>query len=145
MKPLLVSHAPFLPQLLILTYLSIRARRRAAAEAKAAEEAAAAGTKPVEASAASASAAAVAGSGTVELAEGAEGKADNKLVDEEEEEEDGGHHTLAGETEAQRVLRRHVFMHDAVSGRVFLVAFGACCKLKGWALLAMAKARRRPA
>lgn len=44
---------------------------------------------------------------------------------EEEEEEDGGHHTLAGETEAQRVLRRHVFMHDAV--RLDFCCTMCCC------------------
>lgn len=99
------SPLPHPTQLLILTYLSVRARRSAAAAAKAAEDAAAVGAKPAESSPA-----AEAG------AEGAEGNGDKKLVDEEAEEEDGGHHTLAGETEAQRVLRRHVFMHDAVSG-----------------------------
>lgn len=96
---------PHPTQLLILTYLSVRARRSAAAATKATEDAAAVGAKPAESSPA-----AEAG------AEGAEGNGDKKLVDEEAEEEDGGHHTLAGETEAQRVLRRHVFMHDAVSG-----------------------------
>ncbi|PRW60807.1 putative metal-nicotianamine transporter YSL6 [Chlorella sorokiniana] len=115
-------------KLLILTYLSIRARRRAAAEAKATEEAAAAGNKPAEASPAPASLAA-AGSGTAEpSAGGGNGQGNNedkKLVDESEEEEDGGHHTLAGETEDQRVLRRHVFMHDAIPNWLAIVGYAA--------------------
>ena len=99
-------------QLSILSYISIRDRRRAA-KAAAAEAAGSGGAAAVVSRGASAvaeaPAAAPAATGTSAAEEGKDGKGL-----EDEEAEDGGHHTLAGETEAQRVLRRHVFMHDAV-------------------------------
>ena len=88
-------------KLALVSYLGWRARRRAAAAAAAQLDAAAA-------------AAAAARPGASELLADGDKVFEDSDKDMGDDDDDGGHHVVAGESEFERTLRRHVFQSGAI-------------------------------
>ena len=96
----------------ILSYISVKKRRQA--ERAAAEQVAEIERRLSSVTAAAPPPAGVRPPGAGPAAGQGEGKGKDLVGEDGEEEEDGGHKLMAGESEFERALRRHVFVKDEI-------------------------------
>ncbi|EFN55181.1 hypothetical protein CHLNCDRAFT_57961 [Chlorella variabilis] len=107
----------------ILSYISVKKRRQA--ERAAAEQVAEIERRLSSVTAAAPPPAGVRPPGAGPAAGQGEGKGKDLVGEDGEEEEDGGHKLMAGESEFERALRRHVFVKDEIPWWVGLAGYGA--------------------